>query len=256
MRAIRDWNGVEISLGESRGSGVLAFTEPLAGLLRGEVQDWPPPEILPKLKKSGRQGAFEGEDLNAVVKMLGFYCDLQSVHSEDAITWSVFGPLIYATEKIRAGFCTQLFQLIEPSLSPPKSVTIFLWHRVRHPDTCTCSGPEIDFLLETPEVVIVGEAKWLSSVGTHQGTSKKKSQIELRKEYLEKFGRSDYPTVKTFVVLVISLNEHVKLQQDCQVGDAEILFRNVSWESVCNIKPHPAEEELLNYYKWKKVNSK
>ncbi len=182
MKTVLDWNSNEVSLAESRG-GVLAFINPFAGLLRGGLKEGPPPEIRRKLSKSRRPSAFRGDDLDAVVEKLGFYCNLQSVKSEDAITWSVFGPLTYAPAIVRAEFSTRLFHLIEAQLDPPKSANISLWRHVPHPDTSGPGGLELDFLVETPKVVIVGEAKWDSFLDTRQG--KDKDQIMLRKEYLE-----------------------------------------------------------------------
>ena len=49
---------------------------------------WPTPEITQKFYASRQQSAFRGDDLGAVVEHLGYYCDLQSLHSEDAITWN------------------------------------------------------------------------------------------------------------------------------------------------------------------------
>lgn len=255
MQTLRNWNGDKVTFAESKG-GVLAFVDPLAGLLRGGVQEWPPPEIERKLSRSGRQRAYSGENLDAVVEKLGYYSDLQSINSEDAITWSVFGPLIYAPEITRVKFCTRLFHMIDLPLLPPKSATISLWPRKLHPHTMRSGGPEIDFLVETPEVVIVGEAKWRSPVGTSQGIDKDKNQIEIRQDFLKSFGRRDYPTVTTFVVLGVYLNEPFLREQNSQLGDAKILLRNVSWEAVCNINPHPTEEELPRYFQWKKMYSK
>ena len=254
MRTVLDWNGDEVSLAESKG-GVLAFVDPFAGLLLGGTKEDHPTEIERKLFKSRHQNAYQDEDLDAVVKKLGFYCDLQSVNSEDAIIWSVFGPLIYAPASVRAEFCARLFHLIEAQLKPPQSAKISLWHHVLHPDTSGPGGPEFDFLIETPKVVIVGEAKWDSSVDTHQGKNKDKDQIMLRKEYLEKHGRRIYPTVTTFVVLGVHLNEAVVQTEEYRVDDFEILLRNVPWENLCSITPHPAEEELPMYFQWKKGNS-
>lgn len=200
MRTVRDWNEKEVLLAESKG-GVLAFVDPFRGLLLGGTVEEHPIEIKRKLSKSGRQSAFQGVDLDAVTEILCYYCDLQSVNSEDAMTWSVFGPLLCAPASDRIEFCARLFHLIEARLDPPQSAKLSLWCRVPHPDTSGSGGPEIDFLIETPKVVIIGEAKWNSSVGIKQGTNKKKNQISIRKEILEKCGRTIWPTVTTFVLL-------------------------------------------------------
>ena len=77
----------------------------------------------------------------------------------------------------------------------------------------------------------------------------------LRKEYLEKHGRKTYPTVTTFVVLGVHLNEAFVQTEEYRVGDSEILLRNIPWENLCSITPHPAQEELPEYFQWKKTHS-
>ncbi len=171
------------------------------------------------------------------------------------MTWSVFGPLLCAPASVRIEFCARLFHLIESRLDPPQSAKLSLWRRVLHPDTSGPGGPELDFLIETPRVVIIGEAKWGSSVGAHQGVNRDKDQITIRKDFVEKHGRSCFPTVTTFVVLGVHLNEAVVQPEELRVGNSEILFRNVPWEDICSITPHPAEEELPRYFQWKKMYS-
>ena len=254
MQTVPNWNGDEVSFAKSKG-GVLAFVDPLGGLLRGDAKMWPPPEIIQKLFKSGLQRHYPYEDREAIEMVLGYYCNLQSIHSEDAITWNVFGPLIYTTEATRVDFCTQLFHLIEPSLPSPQAVEISLWRRAPHPETFVSGGPEIDFFIQTPEVVVIGEAKWSSSEGTGQGKKKNKGQIQLRKEIFETLGPRIYAAGTTFVVLGIHLDEPVVQHKACQMNDVEILLRSVSWESVCSIKPHPTEDELPKYFKWKKEHT-
>ena len=243
MKTLPNWNGDDVILANSKG-GVLAFTEPLEGLLRGNVEVWPPPEILQKLYKSNHEKDYEGEDLVAVVESMGYYCDLQSINSEDAITWSVFGPLIYADEATRVKFCTHLFHLIEPALCPPRVVTVSLWRRTPHPIELTMGGPEIDVLLQTPTVVILGEAKWNSPPN--------EKQIEFRKKVFRRIGQRTYAAKTTFVVLGIYLDRPLFQCQESNVGGVKILMRNVSWKDICSISPHPAGDELLRYFRWKK----
>lgn len=57
----------------------------------GNTLLWPPPEIVQKLNKSNHKLAFMGKIFADPKFTLGFNSDLQSIHSEDAITWSVFG---------------------------------------------------------------------------------------------------------------------------------------------------------------------
>lgn len=43
--------------------------------------------------------------------------------------------------------------------------------------------------------LILGEAKWQSEVGTAQGKKKDKDQIQLRGEFLKKYGMRLFPAV-------------------------------------------------------------
>src|SRR5688500_14738550 len=104
---------------------------------------------------------------------LGFYSDLQSIHSEDAITWSVFGPVIYGGKTVREPCVTDLLKMIRV---PGKAgnAHIWLWGRLPHPDTLVPGGPEIDFGVQTDDVFLLGEAKWRSSIGSAQGVNRDK----------------------------------------------------------------------------------
>jgi hypothetical protein len=82
-----DWNDRAIPVAHSKG-GVKAVAHPFDNLVRTGISAWPPPEIVQKLYKSRQSRAFEGKDLEIATSGLGYYCDLQSLHSEDAITWS------------------------------------------------------------------------------------------------------------------------------------------------------------------------
>ena len=161
MKTVEDWRGRTIQLGES-GGGVRAFEEPDGGLVRGAVAPWPAPEIVQKLYKSRQERAYSGEDLELLTSHLGYYTDLQSVHSEDAITWNVFGPVAHAGADVRSAFFRELLSLMG-MVDESRSVEICLWRRVPHPDTLTPGGPEMDFLIQTTDTVILGEAKWRSS---------------------------------------------------------------------------------------------
>src|SRR5262249_55105124 len=144
MQTIDDWNGRQIELAESRG-GVRAVVCYSDNLIRCGACPWPPPEIVQKLHQSKHQGDFSGADRVAAIRDLSFYADLQSLHSEDAITWSTFGPLIYGASALRCSFVRSLFGLICIPVEEVDQCVIWLWRRIAHPDTLVSGGPEIDF---------------------------------------------------------------------------------------------------------------
>jgi hypothetical protein len=171
---------------------------------------------------------------------LGFYCDLQSLRSEDAITWSVFGTLDQSPPDRRASFLRELLNEAKIK-TESRDFKIDLWSRVLHPENFKISnGPEIDFTIIGEDVVILGESKWGSPVDIKQGIEVDKHQLQIRKEYLEGIGSKIYSNKKFKKVLLIG-NERF----------TEKNYPFLSWEQVCTQIKHPADKELERYYDWK-----
>src|SRR5438445_9305868 len=75
-------------------------------LTRLESALWPTAAVLQKLCRNPRhEEAFDGQARQLLTERLGFYSDLASLHSEDAITWSFFGTLSMASPVKRTAFC-------------------------------------------------------------------------------------------------------------------------------------------------------
>ena len=231
MLTTRSWDGRAIELAESR-RGVLAVTAVEDNLVKGGVEPWPPPEIIQKLYRSNQTRAFDGRNQSLITQKHGYYCDLQSIHSEDAITWSMFGPLAYATPKERASFATWLMKKLDLPLSKATQAQICLWRRIPHPDTDVCGGPEVDVTVMTENTVIFGEAKWRSSIGKNQGKGKNKDQITLRKEFFEKHCKGVFGHIKQFVVLGISRDGRLASEESISLKGQTIFLKNTRWSEL------------------------
>lgn len=132
---------------------------------------------------------------------LGYYCDLQSLNSEDAVTWSFFGTLAYMPIDDRRRVCAGLFERLDLPV-PTGDVFVWLWRRLPHPEKLDSNGgPEIDFGLMSADTLILGEAKWNSAVGSGQGVAKNRTQLDLRLAYCEELAPRLLPAVKHRVVL-------------------------------------------------------
>ena len=164
MTQIEHWSGQgAIACAESKG-GVLVTVNPFDNLVTRGVSPWPSPEILQKLYARERFVGKTPEDEAAARQSLGHYCDLQSLNSEDAVTWSVIGPLIYGPPEWKQYFAAQLCDRLQ--LPAPTAVALWLWRRIPHPEKpASTGGPEIDFGLLTDACAILGEAKWNSPLG-------------------------------------------------------------------------------------------
>jgi hypothetical protein len=255
MDRIKNWRGEDVASARS-GGGVLVLADPLENLVRGKVAPWPPPEILQKLYQSRQVRAFHGDDLRVATETLGYYTDLQSVHSEDAITWSVFGTLAYSGPAVRARFCSSLLRLLRLSSARVSQADVWLWRRVPHPDTLVMGGPEIDFGVHAGHTLLLGEAKWLSGVGRGQGKARDKDQLALRREFIEKYGRLLCPGVSRFAVVSVSLSGGLSRESDASLGTAQLHMRDVTWDAVCALDTHPHSRELRDYLAWKVRNSR
>lgn len=254
MGSIEDWLGKPIEVARSNG-GVLAVANPWNNVIRSGVLPWPPPELIQKIYESRQVNAYSESERAIATAKLGFYSDLQSLHSEDAITWSVFGPVVYATPSVRSAFVKELLALTDVQVGS-KGARLWLWRRLPHPDNLVPGGPEIDFGIQTYDMLLLGEAKWRSSVGVAQGVSRNKTQMELRGEFCQKYGPRFLPDVRQFVVLAVSWSGNIAPRTDTEADGVVLHVRDTTWEAVVGLPSHPCSEELRKYFRWKVQNSK
>ena len=245
-----NWNGKEVACARSKG-GVLALIHPLENLISNECFPWPTPEVVQKLYRSRHALAFAAGQFETCASGIGYYCDLQSIHSEDAITWSVFGTAARAPQVMLAAWLANLFALLRLPAARTEHAGVFLWRRIPHPDTLTMGGPEIDVGIITSNAVVLCEAKWKSRVGTGQGKERNKDQIQLRGEFLAKYGRAFFPTREHLVVLGINL----AADSFVSTSPRGIEFRSTTWEDICSLRSHPLADEVKRYFEWKRTHS-
>lgn len=249
-----DWRNRAIELARSTG-GVYAFRSPWDGVVRGDVAPWPPPELVQKLYKSRQSRAYRHADLATATAAHGFYADLQSTHSEDAVTWSLFGPLAYAPPEVRASYAAQLIAATIGGGIEFSAAHIWLWRRLPHPDTLVPGGPEIDFGVQTERVLVLGEAKWRSSVGTAQGVDGSKDQLQLRAEFCEKYGAALYPNVEEFVVLLVSQQLGALTESQRALGSHRVRVVEATWEQIGGLAANPWRDEFLSHVHWRQAHS-
>jgi len=137
----------------------------------------------------------------------------------------------------------------EPQTEDPM---IFLWRRLPHPDTLVLGGPEIDAGIITKNALVLVEAKWQSEVGAKQGKMRDKDQIQLRGEFLAKYGPQIFQNQSEFAVVGISMFADAFMDTTPE----GIAFRSATWEQICALDSHPQTEELERYLRWKKEHTK
>jgi hypothetical protein len=118
---------------------------------------------------------FPPEDRGLLTAQLGHYSRVQSVNSEDTVTWSAFGA---------QSLDPWLPMMLASKLGLddiPRTWSARFWERQPHPDTgLTIHGPESEITLSTPGWCIEIESKWRSDLDGHQGSARTRSQLEMR----------------------------------------------------------------------------
>jgi hypothetical protein len=244
---LKDWTNRDIKAIRSKG-GVFAFPDFSDNLIHCGDGPWPPPEILQKLYKSEKLWAFPEEDQGTLAQKLGYYCDLQSIHSEDAMQWSYFGPLIYGTSEDRTRFARWLHARLSLSCLPPTSCAMAIWQRIPHPETGTANGPELDLLMCADTFVLFVESKWRSGEGRWQGVDGTATQVQLRQRFLARFGKSLFGNAHLAVMYVV-LDDSQRSSGDLTISVPVVSIR---WTDLCDFSQHPRAEEIRRYYDWKR----
>lgn len=171
MTTITRWDGKTIHGVSSTGSGVFAaydWKDMVFGAVAGPIEQ--------KAACGSKQArAFSDEDLHDLRRLYGRYSDVQSVNSEDTVTWSVFAG------SERAKWLSALIDEAFGHQACCREWSLQFWQRTPHPDTGeSASGPEADVLVSAQDHFYVVEAKWTSDLGKAQGAARDKTQLEMR----------------------------------------------------------------------------
>ena len=245
---ILDWQGRPVEAARTP-TGVLAVVDYADNLIRVPGKPWPSAAVVQKLYKGRHTGAY-AEKVPELTTKLGYYSDLQSLHSEDALTWSFFGPLTYQAPAEQAAFLNWLLERLE--LEADNSLCeVGLFRRIPHPDKQSMGGPENDFAIIGDRCVVLGEAKWRSPVGTRQGVNKDSDQISLRLQFLSQRGRRIFGD-RRFVVLGMWRSLDDAIPAEAPEG---VRYASLTWADLCEYERHPLASEFRAYLAWKDKHS-
>jgi hypothetical protein len=249
---IENWNGQPASALRSP-SGVL-LADWADNVICPPHGAWPPAALVMKLGDAERPDRPLPPALAGPLSAkLGHRTALQSINSEDAITWSTFGPLMEAPAGTRAAFLNWLCSEFGLPWTDNTLASIDLWRRVPHPDKPRAAGgPELDAVLVGDHYVVFVEAKWGSGEGQGQGVSQTKGQIQLRREFLQHYGRRLWGEVG---LLVLGVVRSEAIAPDSGPDAEGVAVRSVTWERLAAWPQHPCGGELAAYVGWRSEHS-
>jgi hypothetical protein len=197
--------------------------------------DWPPIELVSKFYESTHLRHFNKKYHSVLVSELGYYCDLESIKSEDAITWSLFGYISRMEITVQNNFYNDLLKKL--NLHNDKIISIELWKTLPHPEKLVPKGPEIDVFILGEKYYFLIECKWTSGIGKNQGKNNNLDQIQIRKMFKDGIGKNIFPQKEGIVLLVA--NENIDNN----------LF--ISWTDISLFNSLPHKEEFRKYLEWK-----
>ena len=260
QETIKGWRGQQIVGARSRGSRVFA------------AFDWrdlvlmPEPPIEKKAATPSRQAwSFAEEDRARLAERDGRYTDLQSVNSEDSVTWATFGPAVKdraVHAVVRAAF---------PSSHSPSSLTRAFWQRYPHPEGGRRKkGPEPDVVLGAVDWCLVTEAKWRADLDGKQGRGGGTGQLEMRTHVAQQSAPAGFRGV---LVVVPSPRRYLKTKRHpvfaryfAPEGDTyralpacdelatrmEVPIAVVTWEQIVEILAgHGTDRDVVAYLRWR-----
>jgi hypothetical protein len=198
-----------------------------------------------KLARSDKHTYFYPEDQPFLLENLGYYADLQSVNSEDALVWSYFGPLAYATPDVRCRWAEWVISQLGCA-SQIRECAVALWRRVPHPDNYTQGGPELDTVVVTDAAVVMIEAKWKAGESRWQGLDGQTGQIALRSKFIQVLGSKIYGG-RPIILLSIILDDRIE-----PPNPDDPLRRALLWKDLVRSPLHPLQAEIQRYYDWKR----
>ena len=108
-------------------------------------------------------------------------------------------------------------------------------------------------MIDGERCVVFGEVKWLSREGRGQGIGGDKGQMQLRREFLTKYGSAIYGP-RGFVVLGVALSGALEEQAPEDTG--AVATRGLTWAELSDFERHPARDEFARYYEWKSAHSR
>jgi hypothetical protein len=262
METITDWNGQQLEVRRSRGSGVPYVTSWQHNVIRPGSIEWP--EWLVKQVRGyvAQRSWFTDADAAALAAEFGSISKFQSLRSEDAVTWSWFGTLALADEQARARTIQWLYDRLGLGSTASARVNIDQWQRVVHPNALSSpKGPEIDVRIDDPGAALVYvESKWGASLGTGKGAAggTLDDQIVLRRDSLRKDPALAGDPDRPYLVLGVSDDPpDLAIYDEARNADGlrPVSIAWITWDDLAACDAHPHAEEFARYLAWKREHA-
>jgi len=252
---IPNWKGrmVRVTRSGQQSNGRMAVIDFKDNLITGAIPGFIPLPLLQKLVRSVHEVDYFGAARDAVTSRLGFYTDLQSLASEDTITFSYLGPIWLLGSLEVAKFTDWLMRELELPVGRAGMAMMDFWRRIPHAQSGGRNGSEFDWAVVRPELLLLVENEFSGTQSSNLGVNCDLKQVEMLREYAMNWGRVFHPSVTKFVILGVTScgRSEIAPQEDIDLGGAWVHVRNVTWQHLASYRGHPSGTEFADYYAWR-----
>lgn len=250
---VNDWNGKEIEVCYSANTQIFATLHPNQNIVSMRDNAFQSPELKRKYAISCEDSNFgKSSILSNRNWSLGYYCELQSILSPQAIAWSVFGSISHATSIVQRNWMMDFFSSINLEEPDVNDAQFFFWRKLLDAKKATKPSPEIDIMITTPNSLNMVLCYWNINASNTQTNLIKERILELD-ECLYEMNPSHLANERTLNLIVIDQNTHLQ-EADLQ-NQLNHKFSTTTWQTICNFKSHPSYREIQRYYDWKSKHS-
>jgi len=252
---MRNWKGrnIQVTRSGEQLNGRMAVVDLKDNLVAGAIPEFIPFPLLQKLVRSVHEADYFGAARTAVTNRLGFYTDLQSLASEDATTFSYFGPIWFKGSTEVARFTDWLMRDLELPLGKTATANLDFWRRIPHAQTAGRNGSEFDWAVQSANLLLLSENEFCGTQASNLGINCDLTQVQMLREYVIKCGAAVHPNVERFVILYVTSCGRAPrvVEEDVPIGRAWLHIRNVTWQHLSSYTGHPLGTEFGDYYDWR-----
>ena len=251
---ISDWNEKAIEACYNLESGLFATLHPNQNIVCKAQNAGQSSELKRKFTQRGKDPNFSKEAcLSNTNWSLGYYCDLQSIESAQAIAWSTFGLVSDSTSLIKYNWMLDFFKCLDLAGASADDAQFFFWRKLPSATKPSNLCPECDVMIATQNTLTVILCYW-NNIQTESNANLIKEQIKKIDAFLFDEQKFNSTTERTFNILLV--DQSTDIQKEDLQADLNYNFSTTTWNTLCGFKSHPLCEEIQRYYQWKCKHTK
>src|SRR5207253_7155082 len=105
--------------------------------------------------------------------------------------------------------------------------------------------------------LVLAENEFSGTQCTNLGIDANLTEVEMLREYVIRYGPDLHESVKTFVILGVTLSDELAPEEDIDLGGGAWLhIRNLRWRHLASYRGYPSGTEFAEYLEWRIQHAK